>query len=418
MKRLTRLFVLVAVTVACCCVHQSAFAQGVLLRGIGAVNASVGGTATAMPLDARGAIHWNPASISALQNEMTFGIELIDATTRVSSSMPNLDGTMSSGSTKGENGVVPIPSTGYIRRSSPRSPFTFGLGTGVVGGASSLYPHDLGNPILSAHGRSSNVIVLQVTPTVAAQVSDRLAIGVAPIVDLASLSINPMSLGRDITPNYDQSLKTYGTRYVWGGGFQVGTLYDFQNNFKAGFMFKSPIWAERLYFSGSRLEGDSLIPATHTFQLNLPMTLSAGISYDGFRNTIIGMDVRYFDYSNAAGLSKGMSGTVVEGLGWQSVYSINLGAQYRVNCRLKVRMGYCWNENPIPSRNAALAVSSPMITQHVLSCGFSYAIGRGLEMSFAYSHAFRASLTGPYGPGSVTNTLSANSFFTSISKKW
>jgi long-chain fatty acid transport protein len=140
------------------------------------------------------------------------------------------------------------------------------------------------------------------------------------------------------------------------------------------------------------------------------------------------MDVRYFDYGNTAGFSRGFNPTptsnVVEGLGWQSIYSIAVGAQRRINCRLTVRLGYCWNQNPIPRRNAALAVSSPMITQHVFSCGFTFAIGRGLEMSFAYSHAFRARLSGPFdtphgpGTGSVTNSISANSFFTSIAKKW
>ncbi|MDD4033102.1 MAG: hypothetical protein PHS48_07655, partial [Bacteroidales bacterium] len=42
-------------------------AQGILLRGMGAVNESMGGAAVAAPLDATGAIYWNPASISAFK---------------------------------------------------------------------------------------------------------------------------------------------------------------------------------------------------------------------------------------------------------------------------------------------------------------------------------------------------------------
>jgi long-chain fatty acid transport protein len=185
-------------------------------------------------------------------------------------------------------------------------------------------------------------------------------------------------------------------------------------------MFKSPIWAEKLYFTGTTGAG---MPADNTFQLNLPMTLSTGISYDGFRDTVIGMDVRYFDYGNTAGFNKGVSRTgVVEGLDWESVVSINIGAERKINNRLRARLGYCWNENPIPGRSAALAISAPMITQHVLSCGFSYAIVKDLELSAAYSHAFEAKLTGPFvsssGNGTVTSTLSANSFFAGITKKW
>ena len=430
MKQSSRLFVVAVVVIFFSFIHHSAFAQGVLLRSVGAVNAGVGGTATAMPLDAIGALQWNPGSISALKkNEISFGLELVEGKSRVSS---ELHGTPFSGATSGEGGVVPVPSMGLVWSPSPRSPFTFGLGMGAVGGAASLYPHKPlgppdnplpgGNPVLSEHGRSATVIVLQVTPTVAAQVTERLSLGIAPIVDLASLNINPMSLGRQIAPT-DQSLMTYGTRYVWGAGFQIGALYDFQNNFKAGFMFKSPIWAEKLYFTGTNATHD---PVSQTFDLNLPMTLSAGISYDGFHNTIIGMDVRYIDYANTAGLDRGLESGVVKGLDWESIIAINIGAERKINDKLRARIGYCWNENPIPSRSAVLAISAPMITQHAIFCGFTKEVAKGLEMSAAYCHSFQAHLTGPFTaqvpgstvPGSVTNSLSANAVYANLSKKW
>jgi long-chain fatty acid transport protein len=400
-----------------------------MLRGVGAVNEAVGGTATAMPLDASGALYWNPASISALpKNEMTLGLELIQPHSRVESSIPAIG---AYGSTKGEAGVVPVPSMGFVWSTSRRSPFTYGIGLAGVGGAASLYPHDTTpgldkNPVLGEHGRSATVVVLQMTPTVSAQLTERMSIGIAPIIDLASANVNPMSLGRHI----DEPLMTYGTKYVWAGGFQIGTLYDFQNHFKAGFMFKSPMWAEKLYFSGSYLNDQNVLEhGTVNFQLNLPMTMSAGISYDGFRNTVIGMDVRYFDYSNTAGLAKGINPTTgdVEGLGWESVFAINVGVERKITNRLKGRMGYCWNENPIPSQSAVLAISAPMMTQHVLSFGAGYTFAKDLELSFAYCHGFKATVTGPFvaevaqvGPvtGSVTSTISADSFVAGLTKKW
>jgi long-chain fatty acid transport protein len=292
----------------------------------------------------------------------------------------------------------------------------------AVGGASSLYPQDFNptnpsssNLILADHGRSATVMVLQVTPTVSVQLTERMSIGVAPIIDLASLNINPMSLNRHLATPLD----TYGTKYVWGGGFQIGTFYDFQNHWKVGFMFKSPIWAEKLYFTGTYYDNNGIPnPDSATFQLNLPMTLSAGISYDGFRDTIIGMDVRYIDYSTAAGLDKGLEGNVVKGLDWESVFSINVGLERKINNRIKGRLGYCWNENPIPSRSSALCVSAPMITQHVFSCGFSYTFAKDLELSAAYCHAFRAKLSGEMAGMTVTNVLSADSLFAGITKKW
>jgi long-chain fatty acid transport protein len=413
MKLSRRLFVVIVIILTCCYAGQTAHAQGIMLRGVGAVNEAVGGTATAMPLDASGALFWNPASISALpKNEMTLGLELIQAHSRVNTSM----GGNVIGSTKGKSGVTPVPSMGFVWSTSRRSPITYGIGLAGVGGATSLYPQDTGNPVLATHGRSANVIVLQMTPTVSVQLTERMSVGVAPIIDLASLNINPMSLGRPMA----DPLMTYGTKYVWGGGFQIGTLYDFQNHFKAGFMFKSPIWAEKLYFTGTDKSGD---PGAVNFELNLPMTLSAGLSYDGFRNTVIGMDVRYFDYAHTAGFDKGLSRTgVVEGLDWESIFAISVGLERRIGDRLKGRLGYCWNEAPIPGRSAALSISAPLITEHVFSCGVGYTFARDLELSAAYCHAFEAKCTGPVPgaqiPLTVTNIVSADTFSAGLTKKW
>jgi long-chain fatty acid transport protein len=178
------------------CLSQAAHAQGVMLRGVGAVNEAVGGTATAMPLDASGALYWNPASISALpKNEMTLGLGLIQPKSRVESSTVHPLLSPLSGSTKGEAGIVPVPSMGFVWSTSRRSPFTYGIGLAGVGGATSLYPHKPlldgttplpdGNPVLNGHGRSANVVVLQMTPTVSAQLTERMSVGIAPIIDLA-----------------------------------------------------------------------------------------------------------------------------------------------------------------------------------------------------------------------------------------
>ncbi|MDR1141101.1 MAG: outer membrane protein transport protein [Planctomycetaceae bacterium] len=402
--------------------NRFANGQGVLLRSIGAVNDSIGSVATATPVDAAGAIYWNPASISALEkSEISFGIGVIMPKMRVSSSL-NLDsgGTLS-GSTKGNAGSVPDPSMAFVWRRCPKSPVTFGLGLGAVGGAASLYPSTgspYDNPILGGLAKSSTVIVMQVTPTVAYQVTDRFSVGVAPIIDLASLSINPMQLGQPLGSNNE--IHNFGTRYAWGGGFQIGAYYDFKNHFKTGFMFKSPIWAENLTYEGTRVGDKSAINGS--FDLNLPTTLSLGFSYDGIQDTIIGLDIRYFDYAHTAGFKKGVENGIVKGLDWDSVMSVAVGVERKFSQKLKLRMGYCWNENPIPSRSAMLNVAAPMMMQHVLSMGATYAIVKNLEFSFAYIHVFEAKVTGPfqtaYGSGSVTNEVSANMVSAGVAKKW
>ncbi|MDR2438937.1 MAG: outer membrane protein transport protein [Planctomycetaceae bacterium] len=404
------------------CVH----AQGVLLRSIGAVNDSIGSVATATPIDAAGAIYWNPASISGLEkSEISFGIGVIMPKTRVSSSVDFPNGAKLSGSTKGNAGSIPDPSMAFVWRRCPKSPITFGLGLGAVGGAASLYPatgSPYDNPVLGGRAKSSTVIIMQVTPTVAYKVTDRFSVGIAPIIDLASLSINPMQLGQPLGSQYE--VHNFGTRYAWGGGFQIGTYYDFKNHFKAGFMFKSPIWAEKLTYQGTRADGNNTV-FNDNFDLNLPTTLSLGFSYDGIQDTIIGLDIRYFDYAHTAGFKKGIENGVVRGLDWDSVMAVAVGIERKFSQKLKLRMGYCWNENPIPDRSVMLNVAAPLMMQHVLSMGATYAVVKNLEFSFSYIHAFKAKITGPFPTGnsaapygSVTSEVSANMISAGITKKW
>lgn len=43
---------------------------GHIMQGVGAVNMSMGGAATAQPLDISGALHWNPATISTFNDNI------------------------------------------------------------------------------------------------------------------------------------------------------------------------------------------------------------------------------------------------------------------------------------------------------------------------------------------------------------
>ncbi|MDR0390490.1 MAG: outer membrane protein transport protein [Planctomycetaceae bacterium] len=400
------------------------FAQGVLLRGIGAVNSSMGSVATGTPIDSAGALYWNPASISALEkSELAFGLGLILPNSRVSSSIAGI-----SGSTKSEAGTVPNPNMSFVWRRCPQSAVTFGLGVSAVGGAAALYSADPTNPILGNRSKSSEVAIFQLTPTISYKITKQLSIGAAPIIDLASLSINPMQLGQPLTPGNE--LHNYGTRYAWGGGFQIGTFYDFKNHYKFGFMFKSPVWYENLQYKGTTLGAPT--PQAHSgkFDLDLPLTLSLGMSYDGFKDTVIGVDVRYFDYGAADGFNKGIivkNGTpYVGGLDWESIWSVAVGVQKKVSDKLTLRLGYCWNENPIPNRSSMLNVAAPLTVQHTINIGATYAIVRNLEFSIAYSHGFKGKVTGNFSStigtntyyGAVTNETSANEIMLGITKKW
>ena len=82
MKDLIKLVVLLFTT--------ATFAQaGHLMAGVGSVNTSMGGAATAQPIDISGAIQWNPATISTFDSKiLNVDVGLFFASPELSSYLP------------------------------------------------------------------------------------------------------------------------------------------------------------------------------------------------------------------------------------------------------------------------------------------------------------------------------------------
>ncbi|MDP6581196.1 MAG: outer membrane protein transport protein [Vicinamibacterales bacterium] len=149
--------ILVAVVAVCLSAHEAG-AQGLALRGVGPVNRSMGGAAVAAPLDAVGALHWNPATIGGLpSSEMRIGLELLDPETALSSEtvqfgLGPVPTSRLAGATRGNSGRIPVPSAALVRKLDG-SRWTFGLGLFGIAGLEVRYPASATNPILRPRRR-------------------------------------------------------------------------------------------------------------------------------------------------------------------------------------------------------------------------------------------------------------------------
>lgn len=398
-------------------------AQGIALSGVGAVNRSMAGASTAAPIDAAGALMWNPASISGLQHsEVDMGLELLLPTEKLSSSFAAYN---MQGSTGGEPGVSPIPEMAFVHRSDD-SPWSYGLGIFGIAGFQTNYPASLTNPVLTPQppnglglGRiSSDAEYYQVIPTVSYALTERLSFGFAPTLTLAKLDVDPMVFAApDNAAGTGYMYPTAdGTRYHFGGGFQLGVYYVASESWQVGVCFKSPQWFEKFTSNTVNELGQ---PEVASVNFNYPLIVSLGTAYTGIENWLFACDVRYFNYAGTAGFGSpaafDASGAVT-GLGWKDIVSVHTGAQYTATDRLRLRLGYQYNPSPIGSEEAFFNVASPLIIEHVVGVGFSYNLASNEVLSVAYLHGFENHVSGPiqapgYGdiPGtSVTSSVSAD----------
>lgn len=410
----------------------TAVGQGVILQGVGPVNRAMGGAAVAAPIDAAGALRWNPASISGLAcSEVTFGAELLLQTEDVSSTFPTINGPIS-GTTSAEPGACTIPEVAWVHRDDC-SRWTYGLGLYGVAGFKSNYPASVTNPILfpqpNGLGRVyADLEVFDVVPTVSYALTPRLSVGVAPVLSMATLNADPLFLvspddaNGDTRPTYPHGL---GSRYHYGGGVQLGAYYIANDCWRFGASLKSPTWFEDFRFD---TEDELGAPRLEKFDLDLPMIASVGFSYTPSDRWLWAVDGRYFDYKNTngfgpTGYDQTGAGT---GVGWDNIFSIATGLQYQATNRLVLRVGYTYQENPISDANAFFNVASPLIISHIGSVGASWYWRPNIAFNIAYLRGFEGEKSGPFVlpgigavPGSnVTSEVSADALGAGVTVRY
>jgi len=396
----------------------SARAQGIIMHATGPVNQSMGGAAVAAPIDALGALRWNPATIQALPSQLGFGVHLILPEIDSSSSIPNF----ASGTSTAAPGVSAVPGVGWVHREED-SPWAIGLGVYGIAGFRTNYPASNTNPLFMP--QSNNPLIpgglgrvytesqfMQVAPTIALALSEKLSIGISPTVTIGELVVDPLFIAppNDAdgsgAPRYGPGS---GTRSAWGGGAQLGLYYIVNDAWRVGAAIQSPQWMAPFKYHSTDELGR---PRYYEFHADLPMIVSLGASWAGCENLLVALDVRYFDSKNTDGFGQqgfGPNGALL-GLGWNNTVSTSLGIQYRWTESLYLRTGYTYAGDATPDSQATANALAPLFYKHQIHLGTSYEMFTNVWLNLAYSYYPTAEISGPLvtpaGPipgGVVTN---------------
>ncbi|MBX9581630.1 MAG: outer membrane protein transport protein [Gemmataceae bacterium] len=370
-------------------------AQGLYLQGGGAAHLSMGGASTATPVDAIGALYWNPAAIGRLgRSEVAVGGAFLFPNIHFDSAAPSF-----SGSTRSDNGVGIASDLGIVWQPEDNR-LTYGLGLTSLGGGGVNFPGTFANPSLSGIGPLgnvqgpiwSNIGLLQLTPTAAYKVTDRFTFGFGPTVSVAFTGFDPAYFGGADDANGD-GVGTFPTgthsRPFWGGGVRAGLVYSVTDRVDVGFGYTSPQWFETWkYYARDELGR----PRTLFLTATLPAIYSWGVGYRPTDKLLLSADLRYFAYG-----STDLFGTPLKdgGLGWRDVFAVALGSRYQVTDRAALSLGYVYNDNPIPSVGTLFNVQGPAVIQHTLAVGTTVNLTDSTAASLGYAYGFPNTITGP-----------------------
>jgi long-chain fatty acid transport protein len=407
-----RQFVPTAALVTLAWAVSAAPGQGILLPGAGPVQRSMAGTATATALEPVGALFWNPATISGLpHSEAALGFELIAAEYSLTTSAPGVPERR----LRSDGGITTLPYAAVAWKPEPESPWTYGIGLFTLAGGSVNFPGDdfnlatapaspVNNLVLGP--QSSLVFILELSPAVSYQLTDRLAVGGGPTIVTTVVSLTPATFTPPSDDNGDGIVSfppSTSSRPFFGGGFKLGAYYHATDTLDLGLGFTSQQYSEQFDFNVRDENGRG---RRATLQASLPMVVSLGAAYRGIEKTLLAADVRYLDYKNTDLF--GTDAGVLGGLGWRDVFAVSVAAERRVRDWLSVRAGYSYNTNPIPGGSAFSNAQLPLTFSQAVTTGVTADLPGGLKFSAAYVHSFETASVGPgLLPGSRVGVTAA-----------
>lgn len=368
------------------------------------------GASTAAPLSAAGALYWNPATMPGLgRSQLEAAAEVIVPQTTMSSAVgpgafgPGVPPAGLAGQTNSDNGACGLPTIGLVYLPEG-SPFSFGLGMYAVAGFGVDYSGSTSNPLFTAtppNGVGFGAVnsyfeVLQIQPSVAYQLTDRLSVAAGPILDMARLRVAPGlfaapdNANGDLFLTYPQATHAQGN---WGAGFIVGAYYQ-ADTWALGASYKSTQWFDTFRFNSTDELGN---PRRITLGLDLPAIISVGASCTAVERWLFAVDGRYIDYENTnfLGGEGFLPDASVRGLGWKSIFAVAAGTQYQLSDAISLRCGYSWSDNPVPNSQSFFNTVSPVILQNAIYTGASWNVTEDFALSVAYAHFFKNSISGP-----------------------
>lgn len=256
-----------------------------------------------------------------------------------------------------------------------------------------------------------DLMQLFVAPTWAMKVNDRNAIGVTLKIAYQRFKAygiqnfdNPMmssSPGNVTNRGYDDS---------WGYGIGLGWTGQLTPTFSVGVAYQSRTWMSKFdkYKGLFAEQGD----------FDIPENYGIGFAWKATPQLTIAADIQRINYGDIKSIANRGSNMAQlgtsngPGFGWENITAYKLGISYDVNKEWTLRAGYSWNDEPYAGTETFFNVLAPGVIKEHATLGATWRMPNGAELSFAYMHAFKNTISGTPGSMSqgVSNTMYEDSF--------
>jgi long-chain fatty acid transport protein len=249
--------------------------------------------------------------------------------------------------------------------------------------------------------------------TAAFKATDNLSLGVGLDIDQSKVSQEKKIFQEGAAGDANFKLKGDDT----APGLRVAAMYKVNDRHQFGLLYRGPIhhkYKGKLLldnlsadpqtalggFSSQQVFGGPSLDANITSKSTLPQSAVLGYSFKPNQQWVFNADMEWMDWGvvkdQAFSFEDALPTPFVESTiaqagnptnrDWHDAMSFNLGSQYSVSERLRLRGGYFFHQTPIPE--ATMDVGLPDANSNSFTTGFGYDITKDLTFDFAWAAMF------------------------------
>ena len=170
-------------------------------------------------------------------------------------------------------------------------------------------------------------------------------------------------------------------------GIKIGTIYSINERWNIGLKYTTE---DQLDYEGDYVVGSS--EGSAETNLSWPSELALGTSYKLTEKLLLAADIKFIEWSNAMEsmdikLEDAKDQSIP--LDWKDQIVYAIGLEYRATEKIKLRAGYNYGANPIPSATVMPLLS--LITEHHITAGIGYEYSENLTIDGSLEYAFNNS---------------------------
>ncbi len=344
-------------------------------------------------------IYYNPAGIASVDSpSVVVGSHLLLTSVEFDggSQYPALGGMPLAGGDGGEAGVNAVLPNIYLVTGISDN-IAVGLGIFVPFGLAVEYNEGW---VGRYHALESSVKTININPTIAWQVSEKLSVGAGFSAQYAEATLSSAIDFGTITGVAPGMLDGKGTMQGddWGYGFDVGVIYAFTPEYKMGLSYRSSI--------KHTLEGKARfnVPAPvagiqamglfvntdGSAKIELPASAVLGGTKKIGDDFSLMFGVTWTEWSSFDELRveyDSFQADSVTDESWKDTWLFSLGGEYYANEDWTLRVGTAFDESPVPD----VEHRTPRIPDSDriwLTAGLGYKVSDNIILDFGYAHVF------------------------------